>query len=478
MEILKLNKQTEPKFDELYEMISGLESFLGEEADFNDFTWNKNLSTILDFQDEDGSFKLFDSFNIPSDARVDFCYIPTYLCTASLIKAYLTDPAAFSAKEKSALANGLKASCGRNLRGHGYEAFKGQIEALNIFFKAGLREFIDLYPDLCPEFTQMIEKIIATFQKRESEGDFSGSWGESYGDGIKSVNEYFSQRQVFVYGTLMSGEANHGYLENSTCLGNAYIEGYDMYDTGWYPAIVPGNGLIIGELYRVSLDDVPSIDALEGEGSLYIKKCERVTYSQGKTTFAFTYVYLRDVSRFERIPAWNKDYVWYVSYGSNMLEERFRCYIEGGSFEGSRYHPPCEDITLPIAVKAIEIPFDMYFGNYSGSWENGGVSFLDTTRRGNALAVAYLITKDQFRHVACEENSGRCPREGYGWYEDIIKLGRMDGFEVRTITNDNLRDYNEPCSSYWNNLLRGIRKNWPEKSDEEIEAYLRNCIRG
>ena len=478
MEILKLNKQTEPKFEELDEMISGLESFLGEETDFNDFAWNKNLGTILDFQDDDGSFKLFDSYNIPTDARVDFCHIPTYLCTAALIKAYLTDSSAFTQKEKSALANGLKASCARNLRGHGYEALKGQIEALNIFIKAGLREFIDLYPDLCPEFTEMIEKIISTFQNKESEGNFSGPWGESYEDDIKSINEYFRQRQVFVYGTLMSGEANHGYLENSTCLGNACIEGYDMYDTGWYPAIVPGDGLIIGELYRVSLDEIPSIDALEGEGSLYIKKCERVTYANGKTAFAFTYVYLRDVSRFERIPAWNRDYVWYVSYGSNMLEERFRCYIEGGSFEGSRYHPPCEDTTLPLAVKAIEIPFDMYFGNYSASWQNGGVSFLDTRRRGNALAVAYLITKDQFRHVSCEENSGRCPRKGYGWYEDIISLGRMDGFEVKTITNENLRDYNEPCSSYWNTLLRGIKENWPEKSDAEIEAYLLNCIRG
>jgi hypothetical protein len=184
MEILKLEKQkcNEPKFDELYEMISGLITFFEKETDFKDIEWKENLNAIIDFQDDDGSFKLFDSYSIPSDARVDFCWIPTYLCTAVLMKACLTDPESFTQKEKSALLEGLKISCARNLRGHGYEAFKGQIKALNIFIRAGLREFIDLYPEICPEFTEMIRAIISQFQQRESEGKFTGPWGESYED--------------------------------------------------------------------------------------------------------------------------------------------------------------------------------------------------------------------------------------------------------------------------------------------------------
>ena len=479
MDTLKLYKQkcNEPVFDELYRMTNDLESFFDEEANPNDELWSRNLKTILAFQDDDGSFRLFESYDIPTDARVDFCYIPTYICSATLMKAYLTDSSSFTPKERSALSAGLKASCARNLRGHGYEAFKGQIDALNIFIKAGLREFIDLYPDLCPEFTGLIEKIISTFRKRESEADFLGPWRESYEDDIKSVNGYFSQRKVFVYGTLMSGEANHGYLENSRCLGRAAIDGYDMYNVGWYPAIVPGDGFIIGELYQVPVDDIPSIDRLEGEGYLYAKRCERVILD-GKATFAFVYIYLRDVSDLERIPAWKDEYVWYVSYGSNMLEERFLCYIIGGSYEGSRPREACDDATYPLAVKAVEIPYDMYFGNVSGSWDYGGVSFLDTNDDGSALGVAYLITKEQFGHVAAQENGGRPPRQGWGWYENIIELDPIDGFEARTITNNDLRGYNEPSQAYWNTLFRGIRKNWPEKSDDEIEDYLCSCIRG
>lgn len=475
--ILKKQKHNEPEFDGLYRMLSDLKDFLNEDANPKDDGWTENFNAILDFQDSDGSFKLLDSYKVPSDARVDFCHMPTYICTAILMKAYMTDSQAFTSKEESALSNGLEMSCARNLSGHGYEGLRGQIDALNIFMKAGLNEFLDLHPDICPKFSNMISKISSKFNDMESQGNFLGSWGESYENEIKAINEYFSKRKVFVYGTLMRGEGNHDYLNNSTCLSKATAEGYDMYDVGWYPAIIPGDNLIIGELYQVPKDDMASIDMLEGEGHLYFKKCEIVTDSEGKTTFAFIYLYLGDCSSLKKIASWNNEYVWYVSYGSNMLRERFMCYIEGGSFEGSRYRQPCEDTTPPVAVKTVEIPYDMYFGNESGSWENGGVSFIDTSKEGNALGVAYLITKKQFSHVAKEENGGRFPKSGYRWYEDIIDIGTMDGFKVKTITNNNLRDYNDPCSKYKNILCRGILQNWPNMSDDEINDYLNNCIR-
>lgn len=476
MLILKKQKHDEPRLVELIGMLSDLLTFFYEDTNFNDKLWNKNFNAILDFQDSDGSFKLFDSYEIPSDTRVEFCWMPTYVCTAILMKAYMTDSSSFTPKEESALLEGLKMSSKKNLRGHGFKAFKGQIESLEFFMKAGLREFLDVHRDFCPEFSEMISKIITKSKDIETNEEFE-PWGESYKSQIKSVNEYFSNRNVFVYGTLMNGETNHHYLENSKFSGMATIEGYEMYSMGGYPAIIDGDGIIIGELYQVPNIDIPSIDMLEGEGSLYIKRCETVTDSNGKSSFAFIYVYNRDCSDLERIPAWNREYVWYVSYGSNMLKERFMCYIEGGSFEESRYRQACSDTTPPLSVRTVEIPYDMYFGNTSGSWQDCGVSFLDVSKKGHALGVAYLITKDQFRHVCAEENGGRAPEEGYSWYENIIDLGVMDGFEVKTITNRNLRPYNEPCLEYKKILIRGIKENWSDMFIRDINDYLEGCIR-
>ena len=467
MTTLKLTRLNEPNIEKLYEMKSTLRNIL-EEGDL------ENLNTILDFQDKDGSFKLFSTYEIPSDARVDFCHEPTYICSSILMKAYLTGDSKLKQKIETPLIHGLERCCCRNLTGHGYDALKGQIEALNIFMKGGLREFIDLHPDLNSKFTEMILNIMVEFDAREEQEAFKGIWGEDYKEDILKINEYFSTRKVFVYGTLMNGESNHHFLESSTCLGKAAIEGYDMYNVGgFYPAIIPGNARIIGELYEVHENDMTSIDMLEGEGSLYIRKCEITTGNE----LAYIYEYAQDTEGLDKIDSW-KEYIWYVSYGSNMLEERFLCYIEGGCFEGSAsYRDPCEDPTRPLEKRAIDIPYDMYFGNYSGSWEGCGVSFLDTTKEGHALGLAYLITRDQFEHVAAEENGGRSP--GYGnWYEDIISLGEMDGFEMLTISNDELRPYNEPCEEYLNTLKRGIRENWPAMSEEDIDNYLDSCIRG
>ena len=174
----------------------------------------------------------------------------------------------------------------------------------------------------------------------------------------------------------------------------------------------------------------------------------------------------------------NNDYVWYVSYGSNMLKKRFMCYIKGGSFEaGGAEHEACENLTEPLDIRACEIPYDMYYGNKSGSWGGKGVSFLDITKEGAAKGVAYLITREQFDHVACQENGG-CRREySHGWYNTVVSLGTMDGCDIVTITNDELREYNEPAEAYVDTLKRGLRENIADMSDEMIGEYLMSCNR-
>ena len=171
------------------------------------------------------------------------------------------------------------------------------------------------------------------------------------------------------------------------------------------------------------------------------------------------------------------EYVWYVSYGSNMLKDRFMHYIEGGSFEdGGACHKTCTDTSAPREVRTYNIPYDMYFGKSSGSWEGKGVSFLDLSRPGFAKGVAYLITRDQFEHVSKEENGGIEP-EYSGWYNRAVKLGAMSGHDVVTITNDEGVYSNDPSEAYLDVLARGLEENYPEMSRDEIDNYLAGCVR-
>lgn len=486
IKLTRLN-HNEPDFPRLDAMGESLREFLENPAYPADKAWMDDLQEIIRFQAEDGSFRMFDTYEVPSDARVAFCHMPTYICTAALMKAYLTDR---TLVEEEVLRKALKACGVRNLTGHGYDGFSGQIAALEVFRKGSVREFLMYHGDLCPAFTRMMKGITAEFREREEKENFLGSWKEDYERDIRTVNDYFAHSLVFVYGTLLQGEGNHSrYLQDDWLVGRAAVSGYDMFDIGCFPGVIAGEGRVLGEVYEVDADDMKALDRLEGEGSLYLRKCVPVTMETGNVAFASIYVYNGSTDGLDVIPEWAQPYtadwrekladlVWYVSYGSNMLEERFLHYIEGGAFAaGGAYHESCVDTTAPRMVRPCEIPYDMYFRNRSGSWGGRGVSFLDITRPGRALGVAYLITREQFDHVARQENGGCAPEYSTGWYDTVVSLGLLDGCEVMTITNSRTENDNRPSKQYVETLRRGLKEHYPQMSAAEIAAYLEKCER-
>lgn len=170
------------------------------------------------------------------------------------------------------------------------------------------------------------------------------------------------------------------------------------------------------------------------------------------------------------------DLVWYVAYGSNMNYERFMHYIKGGSFKGGgACHEPCSDLSEPRAVINFEIPYNVYFRNSAKAWGNKGVAFLDINKPGSALGVAYLVTREQFRHISCQENNGTPPEESIEWYNATPSLGYYDGYEAFTLSNYRTDNYNDPSDAYLETIRVGIRNNYPEMSEEDIDRYFDRC---
>lgn len=94
--------------------------------------------------------------------------------------------------------------------------------------------------------------------------------------------------------------------------------------------------------------------------------------------------------------------IWYASYCSNLLAERFHCYIRGGCPKGSnKTYQGCRDKTLPIDNEEVYINSELYFAMKSSTWDNGGVGFIkvDFNPKPVTLGRMYLITKEQFIDV-------------------------------------------------------------------------------
>ena len=100
--------------------------------------------------------------------------------------------------------------------------------------------------------------------------------GTSAGDGSNVV--------LFVYGSLRRGQANHGQLRGARFLRAARTErAFALRELAGFPALVPGERAVSGELYAVATADLPLLDEFEGEA--YLRRAVRL--ADGETAIAY-----------------------------------------------------------------------------------------------------------------------------------------------------------------------------------------------
>jgi gamma-glutamylcyclotransferase (GGCT)/AIG2-like uncharacterized protein YtfP len=101
-------------------------------------------------------------------------------------------------------------------------------------------------------------------------------------------------KTLFVYGTLMDASPKRALrhfasVANLTIrsLGPATTTGV-LYDLGWFPALVQGDGTVHGELFEVADELLPRLDAYENAPRLYTRE-EVDVLNAGATVKAFAY---------------------------------------------------------------------------------------------------------------------------------------------------------------------------------------------
>lgn len=101
---------------------------------------------------------------------------------------------------------------------------------------------------------------------------------------------------LFVYGTLRSGQPNSPRLGGATLLGSGTVTG-TLVNLGDYPGLVPGDSVVVGELYRLPTAALDRIDALEGydpddpDSSLFVRQEKSVVMESGQSLVAWTYLW-------------------------------------------------------------------------------------------------------------------------------------------------------------------------------------------
>jgi hypothetical protein len=185
------------------------------------------------------------------------------------------------------------------------------------------------------------------------------------------------------------------------------------------------------------------------------------------------------------------NHIWYASYGSNLLAERFHCYIRGGCPTGSnKTYQGCRDKTLPVDNEEVYINSELYFAKKSATWDNGGVAFIKVDFEANAATLGrmYLITKEQFIDVVKQETANandliidfeRAIKEGSltikkgSWYGSIIYLGDQYGSPIFTFTHETeIAQKTKPSENYLRTIVRGINEVYNLNATEVFEYLI------
>lgn len=113
--------------------------------------------------------------------------------------------------------------------------------------------------------------------------------------------------KLLAYGTLRAGHANSSRFGLDKCPveKNVELTGYNLYNLGWFPGIRPGVGTVVCDLFDITNDMLPALDAYEGAPHLYTRETVKVG-----DTEAFVYVYHQPIDQSRLISTgdwWSKE---------------------------------------------------------------------------------------------------------------------------------------------------------------------------
>ncbi len=192
------------------------------------------------------------------------------------------------------------------------------------------------------------------------------------------------------------------------------------------------------------------------------------------------------LSRRGDVGAGMPDRVWYAAYGSNMLERRLRCYLEGGKATASHErNPGARDGSAPGGSMLAVVDHGLMFGRHSAAW-GGGVAFLDEEgESGLSYVRLWDLGREQFEDVGAQENGLGAGEMGVDWgalfetgiwrskvarwYGTFLCFGEWEGRPVVTVTGDFGGAWSEPGEAYRSVILEGLRE--AGLDEESVESY-------
>ena len=127
-----------------------------------------------------------DPASMPADARCEFVYRPTYLMTLAMVGIVNRYPELMNlCGVEELLCYSLNACAGRDLQGHGYDAYEELCDNVLLFLENGIVKFMKDWPLFSVRFEEVFRNALNRIER-----DYrAGKHGEGWGSDRKEVQE-------------------------------------------------------------------------------------------------------------------------------------------------------------------------------------------------------------------------------------------------------------------------------------------------
>lgn len=253
-----------------YEKVMEVNNYL--ELLFNNYKniSKEELDLLLNFQDNDGGFKLTHCRSLSSEAAYDYYFYPSYLITLILINLSLDKK--FNI-DKNIINKALDFCALNEFIGHGYDSFITQLDTVILLTKNRMLDYIKQNKLENFKIKKVFNELFKMYEEMLNSNKTTIGWEVDVKDKLIRAIELLDDSIYYLaYGSNLNKKQMKHRCKDSICIGSSILENYKL-KFNLYLTIEKEEGSIVPVgIYKISKEDEKALDRYEGYPYIYRKE--------------------------------------------------------------------------------------------------------------------------------------------------------------------------------------------------------------
>ena len=230
---------------------------------------NDEIKLLINYQDEEGSFRLTNYKGYHGDVAQDCYWHPSYLITLILVNLDLCGKVKL---DENKMKRALDFCTSHYFKGHGYDSFETQIKVATLFAKNNFKVFANKYEYASKNTINLLDNLSAYYRELIKTNKTYDDWGTDLKHLINEFLDSYDSVCYIAYGSNLNKEQMKKRCPNAEVVGTSYINDYKL-KYNLYLTIEKSIGSKVPvAIWRINNKDELSLDRYEGYPRIYRKE--------------------------------------------------------------------------------------------------------------------------------------------------------------------------------------------------------------